>query len=358
MPGWRPVPGGSPVEEPRDRRRPRCSWWAPTTGPSSSRPPSSRPAGAGVLRCHEPGEPAFPCNALDRGPDLPPRRRVRRGGRRCGPGPSSEPCQASSGWSAPCTTGSPWWWPGSPPSGPSGRGRRSRSSKAVTLVTACEKVVGEAPVAIRRRALGASSRGGRLPCPVAPRVAAEPSCPSAAVIADIDAWLEELWDLRRHRPPADRRRPAAHPHRRRDPPGQGRGDAQPRSRSSGSCKAVVGPDLVAKLREPSARSTSPSAGATGPGCAATPSTSATPARWPCASSPTRSPGFAELGIPPAVERLVELPMGLVIVTGPDRLGEVDHPGGHARLHQPPPAPVTSSPSRTPSSTCTPTTARP
>ncbi|HTZ08334.1 MAG TPA: type IV pili twitching motility protein PilT, partial [Acidimicrobiales bacterium] len=32
--------------------------------------------------------------------------------------------------------------------------------------------------------------------------------------------------------------------------------------------------------------------------------------------PFEIPGFAQLGIPPSVENLVELPMGLVIVTGP------------------------------------------
>lgn len=37
--------------------------------------------------------------------------------------------------------------------------------------------------------------------------------------------------------------------------------------------------------------------------------------------PYEIPGFAELGIPPAVERLVNLPMGLVIVTGPTGSGK-------------------------------------
>jgi twitching motility protein PilT len=37
--------------------------------------------------------------------------------------------------------------------------------------------------------------------------------------------------------------------------------------------------------------------------------------------PFEIPGFAQLGVPPAVERLVELPMGLVIVTGPTGSGK-------------------------------------
>src|SRR5271165_3576031 len=37
--------------------------------------------------------------------------------------------------------------------------------------------------------------------------------------------------------------------------------------------------------------------------------------------PYEIPGFAQLGIPPAVEALVELPMGLVIVTGPTGSGK-------------------------------------
>jgi len=37
--------------------------------------------------------------------------------------------------------------------------------------------------------------------------------------------------------------------------------------------------------------------------------------------PYEIPGFDELGIPPSVERLVNLPMGLVIVTGPTGSGK-------------------------------------
>ena len=48
-------------------------------------------------------------------------------------------------------------------------------------------------------------------------------------------------------------------------------------------------------------------------------------RGSCAMSlriiPFEIPGFAQLGIPPAVEALVELPMGLVIVTGPTGSGK-------------------------------------
>jgi hypothetical protein len=45
----------------------------------------------------------------------------------------------------------------------------------------------------------------------------------------------------------------------------------------------------------------------------------------------------ELGIPPQIERFAYLPRGLVLVTGPHRLGQDDHPGQPARSRQPDPA---------------------
>ena len=55
--------------------------------------------------------------------------------------------------------------------------------------------------------------------------------------------------------------------------------------------------------------------------------------------PYEIPGFSELGIPPAVERLVNLPMGLVIVTGPTGSGKstslaamLDYINRHRRCH--------------------------
>jgi twitching motility protein PilT len=55
--------------------------------------------------------------------------------------------------------------------------------------------------------------------------------------------------------------------------------------------------------------------------------------------PFEIPGFRELGIPPVVERLVKLPMGLVIVTGPTGSGKsttlaamIDHINRFRRCH--------------------------
>jgi twitching motility protein PilT len=55
--------------------------------------------------------------------------------------------------------------------------------------------------------------------------------------------------------------------------------------------------------------------------------------------PFEIPGFAQLGIPPAVETLVELPMGLVIVTGPTGSGKsttlaamIDYINRYRRCH--------------------------
>ena len=55
--------------------------------------------------------------------------------------------------------------------------------------------------------------------------------------------------------------------------------------------------------------------------------------------PYEIPGFADLGIPPVVERLVNLPMGLVIVTGPTGSGKstslaamLDYINRHRRCH--------------------------
>ena len=49
--------------------------------------------------------------------------------------------------------------------------------------------------------------------------------------------------------------------------------------------------------------------------------------------PSEIPSFEELGLPPIAEWMARLPRGLVLITGPDRLGEVDHPGLHHRPHQ-------------------------
>ena len=73
--------------------------------------------------------------------------------------------------------------------------------------------------------------------------------------------------------------------------------------------------------------------------------------------PYEIPGFDELGTPAGGRAPGQPAHGARDRHRPDRLGEVDHPGGDARLHQPAPPSATSSPSRTPSSTSTATTGR-
>ena len=63
-------------------------------------------------------------------------------------------------------------------------------------------------------------------------------------------------------------------------------------------------------------------------------------------------GFRELGLPAIIEKICEKPRGLVLVTGPDRLRQVDDARRDARQGQPRARTSTSSPSRTRSSTCT------
>ncbi len=59
----------------------------------------------------------------------------------------------------------------------------------------------------------------------------------------------------------------------------------------------------------------------------------------CRLIPRDVPTFETLHMPPGVRRLAEEHRGLVLVTGRDRLGQVDHARGDARPHQPhaPPA---------------------
>jgi twitching motility protein PilT len=161
--------------------------------------------------------------------------------------------------------------------------------------------------------------------------------PANRSTADIDAWLEELWDLRG----TDLLLTVGAPPLLRV-------DGEIRPVSNGEpfspvmvervIKEVVGPDLVpryeaerevdfafswrerARLR-----------------C------NAFHQRDSCSLSlriiPYEIPGFAQLGIPPAVEALVELPMGLVIVTGPTGSGKsttlaamIDYINRYRRCH--------------------------
>ena len=67
----------------------------------------------------------------------------------------------------------------------------------------------------------------------AARVTADPLMPLSRSTADIDAWLEELWDLRGTDLLLTVGRATAHPGRRRDAPRHGRSDVDAPSRSSG-----------------------------------------------------------------------------------------------------------------------------
>ena len=70
--------------------------------------------------------------------------------------------------------------------------------------------------------------------------------------------------------------------------------------------------------------------------------------------PTRIPTIEELRLPPILRELTRRPSGLILVTGADRRRQVDDAGGDDPRDQPASASATSSPSRTRSSTCTPT----
>ena len=65
--------------------------------------------------------------------------------------------------------------------------------------------------------------------------------------------------------------------------------------------------------------------------------------------------YDDLNLPDVVATFSHLPAGLVLVTGPTGLGQVHHPGRDHPGHLAQPAPATSSPSRTRSSSCSPTT---
>jgi twitching motility protein PilT len=143
--------------------------------------------------------------------------------------------------------------------------------------------------------------------------------PASRSTEDIDAWLEELWDLRgtdllltTGAPPLVRV------------------DGEMRPVTGGETlnpisveqivKRVIGPDLVERYESEReidfAFSWREQARLR---C------NAFHQRDSCSLAlriiPYEIPGFAQLGIPPAVESLVELPMGLVIVTGPTGSGK-------------------------------------
>ncbi len=139
------------------------------------------------------------------------------------------------------------------------------------------------------------------------------------VIDDIDPWLEELWAnngtdllLTAGAPPLVRIDGQIQPVKGEEP--------LTAARAERIVMAVMGDDLIVKFREEreidfafSWRNQ------------ARLRCNAFHQRDTCAMAvrviPYEIPGFDELGIPPAVERLVNLPMGLVIVTGPTGSGK-------------------------------------
>ena len=142
---------------------------------------------------------------------------------------------------------------------------------------------------------------------------------SNRVIDDIEPWLDELWNARgtdllltAHAPPLIRvdgeMRPVSH------------GDTLSPEEAERIVHAVMGPDqiphFVAEREIDFAFSWRDLARLR---C------NAFHQRETCALAlrmiPYEIPGFADLGIPPVVERLVNLPMGLVIVTGPTGSGK-------------------------------------
>ena len=161
--------------------------------------------------------------------------------------------------------------------------------------------------------------------------------PASRSTADVDVWLEELWDLRgtdllltSGAPPLIRV------------------DGEMRPVTGGEMfspisvervvKEVVGPDLVARYEAEReidfAFSWKQRARLR---C------NAFHQRDACALAlriiPYEIPGFAQLGIPQAVESLVDLPMGLVIVTGPTGSGKsttlaamIDYINRYRRCH--------------------------
>jgi hypothetical protein len=111
--------------------------------------------GCTVLRCHEPGEPAFPCNALiqgrtcplDVGFDVVVTVRARA---------TSEPSQAEMGVVCALHQGAPLVVAGVASERPFGPWAALAVEQGGDVVTACEKVMGATPVAI-----AAGPRAGR-----------------------------------------------------------------------------------------------------------------------------------------------------------------------------------------------------
>lgn len=141
-----PVLGGSSVEEPRTAP-PTVLVVGTDEWAIEQSATELEAGGCRVLRCHEPGEPAFPCNALvqgrtcplDVGFDVVVTVRAR---------PLSEPCQAELGVICALHQGVPLVVAGVASERPFGPWASLAVEQGGDVVTACEKVVGATPVAI------------------------------------------------------------------------------------------------------------------------------------------------------------------------------------------------------------------
>jgi hypothetical protein len=141
-----PAPGDSPAEGPRTG--PPTVLVVGTDDWAIEQSATELEAGGcRVLRCHEPGEPAFPCNALiegrtcplDVGFDVVVTVRAR---------PLSEPCQAELGVICALHQGTPLVVAGVGSDRPFGQWASLAVEQGGDVVTACEKVVGATAVAI------------------------------------------------------------------------------------------------------------------------------------------------------------------------------------------------------------------
>ncbi len=129
------------------------------------------------------------------------------------------------------------------------------------------------------------------------------------------------------------------------------------TRSSGTWSSGSSPRRCGSASRPRRSSTPPTRSSTWAASGSTSSSSEEPWRRRCAPSRTRSRPSRCWVFPESIRSFTEMRHGLVLVTGPTGLGQVDHPGVAGRHHQPHQAACTSSPSRTPSSSCTTTSGR-
>ena len=123
-----------------------------------------------------------------------------------------------------------------------------------------------------------------------------------------------------------------------------------RTRARSSTRSSTTPS--ASGSRTSSSSTSPTRSRASPASASTASSSVARSRPRSGSSRSRSSSLESLGLPAVLEDFTRKPRGFVLVTGPDRLGQVHHPRLDGRPDQRASARSTSSRSRTRSSSST------